>query len=59
MTGFRTFLFSAAVAVLGALESLNWTSVVNEQTAGVVLIVIGAAVAVLRSVTRTAPGVAQ
>lgn len=56
LKGKRTFIVAAGVAVVGALQTLDYTEVVNEQNAGVVLIVLGAVGAILRLYTNTAPG---
>lgn len=56
MKGLRTFIFGAAVTLLGAAASLNWTDVLSEQNAGIVVAVIGAVIVVLRAVTTTPPG---
>lgn len=56
MQGYKTFLFSAVLMILGVLEKLDWLSVLTPQNAGFVLTGIGAATAVLRLFTSTAPG---
>lgn len=44
-TNLSTFLLSAVLAVAGGLMTLDWSQVVSQQTAGVVLIGLGGAVA--------------
>lgn len=56
LKGKRSFILAAIVAVLGALQTLDWSQVVTEENAGVVLIVIGALIAIVRQYTNTAPG---
>lgn len=56
LKGKRTFVFAAGVAVLGALETLDWTQVLSEQNAGIAVIGIGAGIAILRTFTSTGPG---
>lgn len=56
MQGWKTFAFAALLMILGVLEKLDWVSVLSPQNAGFVLTGIGAAVAVLRLFTSTAPG---
>lgn len=52
MNGLKTFILAAVVAVLGTAQTFNWTDVVSGQTAGVILIVIGGAIAVIRTLTK-------
>lgn len=59
MKGYRTFALSAVVAVLGALATLDYSDVVTAQTAGIVGIVIAAAIAIARAFTTTPPGAAE
>ena len=56
LSGYKTFILAAVVAVLGALQTLNWASVVPAQDVGPVMIGIGAAIAILRSITSTPAG---
>lgn len=43
-----TFAVSAVLAVGGALMTLDWSAVVSPQTAGVVVMLLGGAVAFAR-----------
>ncbi len=54
--GYRTFIIGASVVLLGAAETLNWTDIVTEQNAGVIVAAIGGVIGVLRAFTTTAPG---
>ena len=56
MTGFRTLLFSALVAILGVFEAFDWGLVIPEKYVGIALIVIGAIIAYLRKITTTPIG---
>jgi hypothetical protein len=56
MKGYRTLLFSLAVAIVGVLQSFDWATVVAPEQAGIALTVIGVAGAVLRFLTSTAVG---
>jgi hypothetical protein len=56
MKGYRTLLFSLAVAVVGVLQSFDWATVVPADQAGVALTVIGVAGAILRFLTSTPVG---
>ena len=55
-SGYKTFIFAAVVAVLGALQTLDWAQVVPANDVGPVMIAIGGLMAVLRSITSTPPG---
>jgi hypothetical protein len=59
MKGYRTLLFSLAVAVVGVLQSFDWATVVPPDQAGIALTVIGIAGAVLRFLTSTRVGAAE
>lgn len=56
MKGYRTFIVGAVVSLLGTAAALNWTDILSEQNAGIVVAGIGAAIMVLRAVTTTPPG---
>ncbi len=53
LTGYKTLIFAVLVAIFGALESFDFTSFLNEQTAGIVTTVIGIIVFALRAKTKT------
>ncbi len=56
MKGYRTLLFSLAVAIVGVLQSFDWASVVPPEHAGIALTIVGVAGAVLRFFTSTPVG---
>jgi len=53
LIGWKTLIFSAAVALVGTAQTFNWASVLNEKNAGIAMLVIGAVSAVLRFFTST------
>ena len=61
MTGYRTLFFSLFLSVAGVVQAFNWATVVpqNQTWSGIAMIAIGAAVALLRSVTTTPIGVTK
>ncbi|MCC6946960.1 MAG: hypothetical protein IT539_04250 [Bradyrhizobiaceae bacterium] len=56
MKGYRTLLFSLAVAIVGVLQSFDWATVIPPEQAGIALTVVGIAGAVLRFLTSTPVG---
>jgi hypothetical protein len=56
MKGYRTLLFSLAVAVTGVLQSFDWASVIPPEQAGIALTVVGVVGAILRFLTSTPVG---
>jgi len=54
--GWRTIIASSALAVLGVLQTADWTTIVQAQQVGPVMIGIGAAGALLRFFTDTPVG---
>lgn len=59
MKGYRTLLFSLALAIVGVLETFDWTNVMSDERAGVMLTAIGVASAVLRFLTNTPVGASE
>jgi hypothetical protein len=59
MKGYRTLLFSLAVAVVGVLQSFDWATVIPPEQAGVALTAVGIASAVLRFLTSTPVGASE
>lgn len=58
LTGYKTVIVAALIAVFGALQGLNWVDLVsNPQIAGWVVTAIGVVMFVLRSLTTTPIGV--
>lgn len=56
LKGWKTLAVSLAVTVVGALQTLDWATLVTTETAGYVLTGLGIAMAVLRLVTDTPAG---
>jgi anti-sigma-K factor RskA len=54
--GWRTVLLSIALAVVGVLQTADWTMIVGPKQVGPVMLAIGILVAVLRVVTDTPVG---
>ena len=59
LKGKRTFIFGAVIALLGTAQALDWTEVLTEQNAGIVVAGIGAVIVVLRAFTNTPPGASE
>jgi len=59
LKGYRTFAVAGVLAVLGALETLQWTDILSEQTAGLVVVGIAALMAAFRTFTTTKPGASE
>lgn len=54
LRGYRTLILSAAIAALGFLQAFDFTQIIsNPRTIGIILIIIGVLVAVLRAITTT------
>ena len=51
LTGWKTLIFSAAVALLGVLQATNWTDLLGSTTGGYIVMGIGVAGAILRIFT--------
>ena len=58
LSGYKTVLFGALLAVAGFLQGVNWVEVIpdNPATVGWVTTAIGAVVVVLRMLTNTPIG---
>lgn len=56
LTGWKTLIFSAAVALLGVAQSADWTNLLGSSHAGYVVMGIGAVGAILRLFTSTPVG---
>ena len=52
LTGYKTLIFSALTALLGVATTFDWTTVVNVQTSGYILIGIGAISSILRFLSK-------
>lgn len=55
MQGYRTYLVSALVAVFGVLEMTNWNAFLDSPKAGAVALALAVLMAIMRSITSTAP----
>ncbi|WP_363346129.1 hypothetical protein [Methylocystis echinoides] len=56
MTGYRTYLAAALVAIFGALASTDWIAFLNDPKAGAVAIASAILMALMRTLTTTPPG---
>lgn len=56
LKGKRTAIVSLLIMVFGALETFDWTSIFNDNTSGIVMMVISVIMFLLRTVTDTAIG---
>ena len=56
LTGWKTLIFSAAVALLGVAQAADWTNLLGASKAGYIVAGIGAIGAVLRLFTSTPVG---
>ena len=61
MTGYRTLAFSLLLSIAGVFQAFNWATIIpqNQSWSGTVMIGIGAAVALLRTITTTPIGVSK
>jgi hypothetical protein len=56
MTGYRTYLAAALVAIFGALASTDWIAFMDDPKAGAVAIGSAVLMATMRAFTTTPPG---
>lgn len=56
LTGWKTLLFNAGVALLGVAQSADWTNILGSHNAGYAAIGVGLVGAVLRLFTSTPAG---
>lgn len=56
MTGYRTYLAAALVAIFGVLASTDWIAFLNDPKAGAVAVGSAMLMAVMRAFTSTPPG---
>jgi hypothetical protein len=56
MKGWKTVIFGAGLALFGFLESVDFTALLSEETAGTVISGIGAVVVLLRYLTTSPLG---
>jgi len=56
LTGYRTYLVSALVAIFGVLQATDWNALFDNPGAGWVALGAALLMAVMRSITKTPPG---
>lgn len=56
MQGYRTYIAAILMAAFGVLAQTDWVAFLSDPKAGYVAIGSGLLMAVLRSITSTAPG---
>ncbi|QGM96335.1 hypothetical protein [Methylocystis parvus] len=56
MTGYRTYLAAALMAIFGVLASTDWIAFLDNPKAGAVAIGSAAVMALMRALTTTPPG---
>lgn len=56
MTGYRTYLAAALVAIFGALASTDWIAFLDDPKAGAVAVGSAILMALMRAFTTTPPG---
>lgn len=54
--GWKTLLFSAAIAVAGVLQTADWATIVGPRQVGPAMLAVSVVVAVLRALTDTPIG---
>lgn len=55
LTGYKTYIAAALVALFGVLQATDWVSVLGDPKAGLQAIGLAVLMAVLRTVTNTPP----
>jgi len=56
LIGYRTYIAAALIAVFGVLAAVDWVAFLNDPSAGWTAVVTAVIMAVMRSITTTAPG---
>lgn len=56
MTGYRTYLAAALIAIFGALASTDWIAFLDDPKAGAVAVASAILMAVMRALTTTPAG---
>lgn len=56
LTGFKTYIAAALVAVFGVLQAVDWVSFIGNPKAGLQTVGIALLMAIMRAVTNTPPG---
>lgn len=59
LTGWRTVIVGAALAVAGFLQTFDWATIIPAAWAGPVIGIIGVVMVVLRGLTSTPVGVSK
>jgi hypothetical protein len=57
LTGYRTYIAAALVALFGALAVVDWNAFLTNPEAGWTAIITAVGFAILRTFTTTPPGV--
>lgn len=55
LTGYRTYIAAALMAIFGVLATVDWNAVL-QNPAGMVAVISAVLMAVFRSITTTPPG---
>jgi hypothetical protein len=56
MSGYRTYIAAALVAIFGALASTDWIAFLDDPKAGAVALASAILMAIMRTFTSTPPG---
>lgn len=56
MQGYRTYIAALLVAIFGVLAATDWIAVLDDPKAGAVAVGAALLMAVMRTITTTAPG---
>lgn len=56
LTGFKTYIAAALVAVFGVLQAVDWVTFIGNPKAGLQTVGVAILMAIMRSVTNTSPG---
>lgn len=56
LTGFKTYIAAALVAVFGVLQAVDWVTFIGNPKAGLQTVGVAILMAIMRSVTSTSPG---
>lgn len=56
MTGYRTYIVAALTALFGVLATIDWNAFLQDPKAGASIVAMSLIMAIMRSITTTAPG---
>ena len=56
MIGYRTYIVAALTALFGVLATTDWVKFFDDPKAGASIVAMSVLMAVMRSITSTAPG---